>query len=538
MGNQEWLDKFGCSIAHFHPEGLFDHCPCTIIDKSAKIGGKKSFKYFNMWGTTPNFKDSVGKIWSTEYRGTKMFFVIKKLKALKPILKSLNRECFSDIENNTTIASMALENIQKALVDKPSDAELMQQEMDLAHDLKDLITVRDSFQIQKAKVQWSLKGDLNTSYFHHIIKNRMMLNKVFQIEDNDGMICTEGSHTHTDEVNVNVVRKRACCNENHWDILARSVTAEEVKNSIFSIPKSKSPGPDGYTSQFFRDAWDVIEDEVKGDVKSIMLILRVLATLSATSGLKVNASKSEVVFNGVSDSLKQDITQISGYQEEKIVAKVRGIGVRKLSYAGRTILINYLFNTLHNYWASIFFIPKGVIKRIEAICRNFLWCGESKYSRAPLVSWQGICFKKKEGGLSIQEAGVWNAASVGKLIYWLYTKADILWVMWIDHVYLKGTNWDSYQPPLDSNWNWRNICRVKGLLEGGYQGNCWIASTGGYSVGAGYQWIQGSHPLSIGIRMCILCEVGEETHEHLFGNYPYSSLVIAGIEQWLCLSIA
>ncbi|XP_074315399.1 uncharacterized protein LOC141651594 [Silene latifolia] len=59
MGNQEWLDRFDTSLAHFHPEGLFDHCPCTIVDKKAEIGGKKSVKYFNIWVTAPSFKDSV-----------------------------------------------------------------------------------------------------------------------------------------------------------------------------------------------------------------------------------------------------------------------------------------------------------------------------------------------------------------------------------------------------------------------------------------------------------------------------------------------
>ncbi|XP_074270821.1 uncharacterized protein LOC141594724 [Silene latifolia] len=150
----------------------------------------------------------------------------------------------------------------------------------------------------------------------------------------------------------------------------------------------------------------------KGDVNSIMLVLRVLSTFSATSRLRINAFKSEVVFNGVAGWLKQDIVQVSGFSEgklpfkylgvpiqpgrlsrldcniliERIFSRIRGIGAKKLSYAGRVILINAVLNTLHNYWASIFLIPKGVIKRIEAICRNFLWSGSSEYSRSPLVA--------------------------------------------------------------------------------------------------------------------------------------------------------
>ncbi|XP_074291849.1 uncharacterized protein LOC141618659 [Silene latifolia] len=121
MGNLEWMAMFGDYIAHFHPEGLFDHCPCTV----------------------------------ERFPGTKMFGVVKKLKALKPVLKKLNSTCFSDIENATAIASLALANIQQALVDNPRDLNLIQQELDLARDLKELTVARDSFLSQKAKVQWS-----------------------------------------------------------------------------------------------------------------------------------------------------------------------------------------------------------------------------------------------------------------------------------------------------------------------------------------------------------------------------------------------
>ncbi|XP_074300989.1 uncharacterized protein LOC141632333 [Silene latifolia] len=335
----------------------------------------------------------------------------------------------------------------------------------------------------------------------------------------------------------------------------------------------------------------------KGDIKSIMLLLRALSTFSATSGLKVNASKSEVVFNGVSDVVRMDVVQVSGFQQgvlpfkylgvpiqpgrlskadchillDKIVHKIRGIGARKLSYAGRLVLINSVLNTLHNYWASIFLIPKGVIRRIEAICRNFFWSGESEYHRVPLIAWEKICCRKKEGGLNIKRAEVWNVATVGKLVNWLHTKADRLWVLWIDHVYLKEADWQTYQPPPDSNWNWRNICKVKDVLNSGFAGGHWQSDARGYSYQSGYHWLQGPHPLvqwynddwdywnipkhslvgwmvnHHGLQTrdklfqlqvcdsssCVNCAQAIETHDHLFGSFVHSLHIIDGIEQWL-----
>ncbi|XP_074314781.1 uncharacterized protein LOC141650580 [Silene latifolia] len=703
MGNQEWIDEFGDYIAHFHPEGLFDHCPCTVVNRKAEFDGRRSFKYFNMWGASESFKEQVASVWQQKFKGTRMFSVVKKLKALKPVLKKLNTTCFSDIENSTTIASRVLEEIQE----------------------------KDSFLTQKAKLQWSLEGDLNTSYFHRAIKKRIMLNKVFQIEDMQGVLCTKGAtiqnsflayyqkllgtQNPTDAVNVAVLlvlklklvylafqallsqvnatvitlipkndrptsvvhyRPISCCNVLYKviskilcarlalvlpDIISKNQGAFVKGRSILEnilicqdlvrMYNRKAASPRCMFKLDLQKAYDSIEwgfleqmlvalnfpekfrhlilqcvttpsytlnlngtqfgffagrrglrqgdpispllfcvsmeylsrvmnyavgewyfkfhplckslklthllfaDDLlmfcKGDHQSIMLILRVLATFTPASGLRVNASKSEVVFNGVTEVLRQDITFISGFQEgvlpfkylvvpiqagrltkhdcnilvERIVAKIRGIGARKLSYAGRIILINSVFNTLHNYWCSIFLLPKCIIKKIEALCRNFLLNGDAMYQRTPLVAWDSVCCSKKEGGLGVKNAGVWNIATVGKLVNWIYTKADRLWVLWVDHIYMKGADWYTYSPPPDSNWNWRNICKVKAMLAAG-----WLIQR--KALNTRDKLFQ--HGIS-GSNCCVFCELAPETHDHLFSDCIYNKQVISLIEHWMHL---
>ncbi|XP_074277858.1 uncharacterized protein LOC141601467 [Silene latifolia] len=299
MGNQAWQDLFGDYIAHFHPEGIFDHCPCTIVNRKADFGGRRSFKYFNMWGQSDQFLGSVQSVWSKYYPGTPMFTIVKKLKMLKPVLKQLNKHCFSDIENSTNITSDLLVHIQKQLVDNPGNLDLMQQEMEIHQDLKELIKARDSFLTQKAKLQWSLEGDINTSYFHRAIKKRAMLNKVLMIEDINGVICTEGSQIQeaflsyykdllgtsheTIDVNVKLVQRGKCCTQEHCDILSRPVTDTEIRKCILSIPKDKSPGPDGYTSQFYKDAWAVVGSDICHAVKDFFEHGKMLQQINSTS---------------------------------------------------------------------------------------------------------------------------------------------------------------------------------------------------------------------------------------------------------------
>ncbi|GKC30130.1 RNA-directed DNA polymerase, eukaryota, reverse transcriptase zinc-binding domain protein [Tanacetum coccineum] len=51
------------------------------------------------------------------------------------------------------------------------------------------------------------------------------------------------------------------------DLMVRDITNEEIKDAIFGIRNAKAPGPDGYTSMFFKKSWDIIGGDVCGAIK-------------------------------------------------------------------------------------------------------------------------------------------------------------------------------------------------------------------------------------------------------------------------------
>ena len=44
----------------------------------------------------------------------------------------------------------------------------------------------------------------------------------------------------------------------------------EIKASIWSLKVDKAPGPDGFTTNFYRASWDII----KGDLKNMLIWTR------------------------------------------------------------------------------------------------------------------------------------------------------------------------------------------------------------------------------------------------------------------------
>ncbi|KAK9705500.1 hypothetical protein RND81_07G061700 [Saponaria officinalis] len=175
---------------------------------------------------------------------------------------------------------------------------------------------------------------------------------------------------------------------------------------------------------------------------------------------------------------------------EKIVARIRALGSRHLSYGGRLALIKSVLNNLHSYWARIFILPKTILKKIDDICRNFLWRGSYHYMNVPLIAWDQICKKKECGGLGIKRLYEFNIASVAKYVWWLANKKDHLWVKWISGVYLRGQNWAVVQASSSATWAWKRICKVRDIMLSGFCGDWWQRVDNPYSVKQGYSWLR------------------------------------------------
>ncbi|KAJ0434648.1 putative RNA-directed DNA polymerase [Helianthus annuus] len=66
------------------------------------------------------------------------------------------------------------------------------------------------------------------------------------------------------------------------EYMVREVTDEEIKKAIFSIAGNKAPGPDGYTSVFFKRAWNVVGDDMCRAVKAFFINGKLLEQLNHT----------------------------------------------------------------------------------------------------------------------------------------------------------------------------------------------------------------------------------------------------------------
>ncbi|XP_074315221.1 uncharacterized protein LOC141651405 [Silene latifolia] len=263
----------------------------------------------------------------------------------------------------------------------------------------------------------------------------------------------------------------------------------------------------------------------KGDVGSIMVLLRAFATFSRASGLHMSPPKTNAYLNGVPEGLRRIFCLPLEFMKDNSHLSIL-----------ECLLQLAVLTSLYTYWMSIFVIPKRVLHRLNSICRNYLWDGSFDHLRVPPVSWAKICSPKKVGGLGLRDSFVWNVAAMGKLVWWIFFNPDKLWVKWISQIYLKGRSWTEYVPSGDISWGWRTMCRVRDKLSSGYTQGQWLLDAKGYTVKSGYELLRVKEALQVKTKLfglgiapdddCLLCGGAAETHMHLFQQCPYSRLIL------------
>ncbi|KAL0282162.1 UNVERIFIED_CONTAM: hypothetical protein Sradi_7269400 [Sesamum radiatum] len=298
----------------------------------------------------------------------------------------------------------------------------------------------------------------------------------------------------------------------------------------------------------------------KGTVQSVRVFKDALAEFAVLSGLRVSPMKSQIILSRSCHGERQQILDVMGFQEgtlpikylgvplvssrlsvadcqpliQKVDRRLAGWNQLSLSFAGRVQLIKSVLSSLHTYWASVFILPKAVLKVIEERMRSFLWKGASG-SGVAKVAWEQICRPKKEGGLGIKRVclrthffmrccgtGLRTAVRCGHPSSLLPGESDAILWKFNSGCFSTAAALALLQPPSP-------LVSWTGLLEG-----CFKIPRHGFIL-----WLAIKERLSTMDRPwfgqqgadCVLCnDASAESHSHLFFNCVYSRRCLAVLE--------
>ncbi|KAJ9536550.1 hypothetical protein OSB04_un000302 [Centaurea solstitialis] len=276
LANVEFTNAFVDAAASFLPRGLSDHSPGLLTFKGGTRKRIFGFKFDNFLVHDPQFRTIVQNAWSVDIQGTFMFRLTSKLKSLKAPLRRL-RSTYGNLSVRTTRLKEELDVAQLANDLDPGNPALRDDVTRIRKDYQQACWVDISAARQRAKVKWLSEGDANTRYFHKVVAEKRHAHFLHSVSKADGTFVYDDDvakafidhfvsiiGTRDEDVipdmNPNMFINRL----NFADSLhmIRPITDDEIHDAMFHIGNDKAPGSDGFTSRFFKAAWDIVGADV------------------------------------------------------------------------------------------------------------------------------------------------------------------------------------------------------------------------------------------------------------------------------------
>lgn len=278
--NEVGFVKFPHAYCMFGSGGCSDHLRGKICFAQETRRSKGPFKFANAVATLPEFVPAVKNAWDDTaelfHSTSALFRFAKKLKSLKPVLRALGRSNLANISVRSKDALADLNAKQEAVLSNPTEDNSKAEALALER-WERVSRLEERFLKQRSKLHWLKVGDENSKAFYNAITVRQARNAIRVIVDNEGRTLTgvevikqEASryfeeflnHQPDDFVGMEVDALRDLlefeCSEVDQQNLTKEVSATEIKKTLFRMPKEKAPGPDGFTVEFFKEAWSIV----------------------------------------------------------------------------------------------------------------------------------------------------------------------------------------------------------------------------------------------------------------------------------------
>ncbi|GJZ21190.1 RNA-directed DNA polymerase, eukaryota, partial [Tanacetum coccineum] len=253
-------------------KNLSDHRPILLREMVTDYGATP-FRLYHSWFSFHGFDDMVRTAWNS--------FVLEDSNGMvrfKKKLQMLKKEIRSWVAVHKRKQSGRLIDIQEKLsgIDHILDQgrvsdEILLSRMELTKQMQDIKSTAVRDQMQKAKIQWAVEGDENSKFFHGIVNRKRVHLSVKGVMvdgewvDEPNRVKEEfRSHFANRFQDTGVSRCRlnfrfpSRLTADQISDLEKPVSSDEIRKAVWSCGENKSPGPDGFTFEFFRKYWDSI----------------------------------------------------------------------------------------------------------------------------------------------------------------------------------------------------------------------------------------------------------------------------------------
>lgn len=227
----------------------------------------------------------------------------------------------------------------------------------------------------------------------------------------------------------------------------------------------------------------------KAEIGEASTIVAAMNAFSRMSGQRVGPDKSEIWFSKKTpEGVRREVECILGVSQssqgarkylgapiatstgafdfliEKFLVKLQAWKGRKLTPAGRLVMIKAALQSIPLYYFGTAKIPQGVLHKLTSIIRCFFWGKQVGERYLAYVAWDSITAPTRLGGLGIRDLARMNDSLLMKALWKVGTEEDSLWVKIIKAKYLPRSELWTSKRTYDCTALWRHLMLLRPQL--------------------------------------------------------------------------